>query len=130
MLTLNSGAYMFGFFRFFLLIAFSCSFSCFSDDLWNDYQQKILSEHPNFSGWCPAEKAKQIMNIIRTHPSDVCVELGVFGGSSFFPLVATLAYNQQGTAYAIDPWENGPCLEGNEHWKEEKNTYWEKNRLK
>ncbi len=111
--------------KIFFLTFLICSFACFSDE-WNDYQQKILLEQPHFSGWCPAEKAKKIMNILHTRPSNVCVELGVFGGSSFFPIAATLAYKKQGVAYAIDPWDNGPCLEGNEHWKEQKNTYWEK----
>jgi hypothetical protein len=119
--------YMRNFFKIFFSFIFICGFSYgHSDDQWNEYQQTVLSEKPNFSGWCPVEKAKQIMNILHSHPSDICVELGVFGGSSFFPIVATLAYKQQGMAYAIDPWENAPCLEGNEHWKEQNNGYWEK----
>lgn len=97
-----------------------------ANEQWDDYQQKVLAEQPRFSGWCPAEKAKQIMNILHSHPSDICVEVGVFGGSSFFPIASTLAWKQQGIAWAIDPWENAPCLEGNEHWQEQKNTYWEK----
>jgi hypothetical protein len=111
--------------RALIVFIFSC-LSGYSDERWNDYQQKILSEQANFSGWCPVEKAKHIMNILHSHPSEVCVELGVFGGSSFFPIVSTLAYKQQGIAFGIDPWENTHCLEGNEHWEEEKNTYWEK----
>jgi hypothetical protein len=118
---------MHNFFRVFFFSIFICNFPyVHSDDQWDDYQKKILSEQPNFSGWCPVEKAKHIMNILYSHPSPVCVELGVFGGSSFFPIASTIAYKKQGIAYAIDPWENAPCLEGNEHWKEEKNGYWEK----
>lgn len=100
-----------------------------SDAQWIDYQKKILLEQPNFTGWCPAEKAKHIMNIIYSYPSEVCVELGVFGGSSFYPLVAALAYKQQGIAYAIDPWENQSCMEGHEQdekWIEDHKNYWEK----
>jgi hypothetical protein len=96
-----------------------------SDVQWTDYQKKILLEQPNFTGWCPVEKAKHIMNILYSHPSEVCVELGVYGGSSFFPLASTLAYKQQGIAYATDPWDNLPCLEGNEQDEKQK-SYWGK----
>lgn len=96
-----------------------------TDPQWIEYQQEILLEQPNFEGWCPLEKAKHIMNILYSHPSDVCVELGVYGGSSFYPLVSAIAYKQQGIAYAIDPWDNLPCLDGNENEEKQKN-YWGK----
>lgn len=81
---------------------------------WEAYQEKILEEQPKFSGWCPREKAKHIMNLIHTNDSHVCVELGVYGGSSLFPLAAAVAFNHHGVVYAIDPWANSPCVEGYE----------------
>lgn len=81
---------------------------------WNAYQNQVLKEKPHFPGWCSDDKAKQIMNLLISNNSEVCVELGVFGGSSFFPIASALAFKKQGIAYAIDPWENEPCLEGYE----------------
>lgn len=113
----------------FINLVFTALHANDSEVQWAEYQQKILLEQPNFKGWCPLEKAKHIMNILYSHSSEVCVELGVFGGSSFFPLVSALAYKQQGIAYAVDPWDNLPCLEGHEQdkkWIDEHKTYWEK----
>ena len=96
-----------------------------SEDPWNVFQDKILQEQTSFSGWCPRDKAKHIMNLVYKNPSEVCVELGVYGGSSFFPLAAVLDFKNQGVAYAIDPWENSPCLEGYEQ-NEKFDHFWGK----
>ncbi len=78
---------------------------------WEEYQTEVLKEQPNFNGWCPKEKAVSIMKVLLTNPSDVCVEVGVYGGNSFFPLASALAFKGQGIAYAIDPWSNEACVE-------------------
>jgi hypothetical protein len=97
---------------------------------WKHYQKWALQEQQNqnkFPGWCSRGKAQRIMDILLNNSSDVCVEVGVYGGSSFFPIAATLAFKKQGMAYAIDPWENTPCLEGYQE-DEDKNifNYWGK----
>lgn len=91
---------------------------------WETYQSEVLKEQPEFPGWCPLKKAEDIMNIILANHSKICVELGVFGGSSFFPAVATLAFAKEGIAYGIDPWSNDACLEGYEESNEKFNNYW------
>jgi len=91
---------------------------------WETYQSAILKEQPEFAGWCPLKKAKEIMEIIVAHRSELCVELGVFGGSSFFPIAAALAFTGQGIAYAIDPWSNAACLEGYAESDQKHNAYW------
>jgi predicted O-methyltransferase YrrM len=93
---------------------------------WDVYQSEVLKEHPNFPGWCPTEKATRIMNLIRATKPHVCVELGVFGGSSFFPIASALAFNKQGIAYAIDPWDNDACLEGYDEMNKDHQKYWGK----
>lgn len=91
---------------------------------WANYKKKVLLEQPNFPGWCPDHKAERIMNLIYANPSDICVEVGVFGGSSFFPLVSAMSYKKQGIAYAIDPWDNAACLVGYEAANDEHKKYW------
>lgn len=100
-------------------------FSATLDD-WNQYKSLAIEEQKKFSGWCPQEKAKQIMDIIFNNSFDVCVEVGVYGGSSFFPITATLAFKKQGMAYAIDPWQNTPCLEGYQEDDEKWFNFWGK----
>lgn len=114
-----------------LLGLFLCSsnslFSIPSSDEWEQYQNWALEEQKNFSGWCPQEKAKRIMDVIFNNSSEICVEVGVYGGSSFFPIAAALAFTKHGMAYAIDPWYNNPCLEGYQKDVDEKIfKYWGK----
>lgn len=63
-------------------------------------------------GWCTHEKAEKMMDLIfDTHPQ-VCVEIGVFGGSSIYPTASALKYLGSGVVYAIDPWSREECLKG------------------
>jgi hypothetical protein len=96
---------------------------------WEEYRTNVLKEQPNFSGWCLKEKALRIMNLLMANPSEICVEVGVFGGSSFFPIASTLAFKKQGLAYAIDPWSIEACVE---NYKPEDEAYkgWSKTDLK
>ncbi len=91
---------------------------------WNAYQTAVVNEKPNFAGWCPDDKAQHIMNLILSNNCKICVEVGIFGGSSFFPAVSALAYKNEGIAYAVDPWTNMACLEGNEERGEDYAKYW------
>ncbi len=82
---------------------------------WDQYRDNIVALVPTAQGWCPQDKALRMMNLIHervTDPHPVLVEIGVFGGSSFFPTVAALSYENRGIAYGIDPWHNTPCLNG------------------
>ena len=111
-----------------LTLCLACSHICAVplSDNWDAYQSEVLKEHPNFFGWCPKDKAVQIMNLIHAHQCQVCVEVGVLGGSSFFPMASALAFNRQGIAYAIDPWTNEACLVGYEEMDDKYHKYWGK----
>jgi hypothetical protein len=65
-------------------------------------------------GWCPRDKADRMMELIKSTSPNLCVEIGVFGGSSFLPTTAALNFQNRGLAYGIDPWAVEPCLEGNQ----------------
>jgi predicted O-methyltransferase YrrM len=58
--------------------------------------------YPGFSslsGWCPAQKADRLA--ILAGQSSLCVEIGVFGGQSFFAMAWG---NPKAKLVAIDPW--------------------------
>jgi len=79
---------------------------------WEAFKTSILPHQKKFDGWCEEEKVYKMMDLIYdTHPS-ICVEIGVFGGSSVYPTAAALSYLKQGVIYAIDPWSKAACLEG------------------
>jgi hypothetical protein len=60
--------------------------------------------------WCSKEKAFLIMDLIATEKPKVCVEIGVFTGSSFLPMAAALQYVKDGKAIGIDPWSNEEAI--------------------
>lgn len=79
---------------------------------WIVFRSSIDKIIPTIPGWCPIDKANRMMNLIYETKPELCVEVGVFGGSSYFPTAAALQYNKKGRGYAIDPWKVGPCIEG------------------
>ena len=77
---------------------------------------------PTLPGWCSVEKTACLASLVlSTHP-EVVVEIGVWGGSSAFPLALSLKYVGMGTLIAIDPWErlaavaNQTTSEDRAHW--------------
>lgn len=85
----------------------------FSKDLqldeFKEYKQSIKEAIKN--GWCSPEKADLIMDFICLERPEVSVEVGVFSGYSFIPLVATLKFFNGGKAHAIDAWSNEKAIE-------------------
>lgn len=83
-----------------------------SNNKWKNYQSKVLSYQSQIPGWCSLEKAAAMMDLIYEVRPEICVEIGVFGGSSIYPTASALKFLQHGKVYAIDPWKTSPCLEG------------------
>lgn len=72
-------------------------------------------------GWCEKEKAKKLYDIIYELKPSICVEIGVFGGSSLLPQALALKHNNKGTIVGIDPWTNSCAIEemenqANKNW--------------
>lgn len=107
---------------FFILLTISLQANKTS---WVQFQKKTLKMQEKVDGWCGKEKAKKLMNLIYKTKPKVCVEIGVFGGSSVFPMAKTLSFLQNGKIYAIDPWSTEECLKG---YKKDNPNYgwWEK----
>jgi predicted O-methyltransferase YrrM len=70
--------------------------------------EKIL---PTIHGWCTLEKATKFVELIDREKPDLCVEIGVFGGSSLISQALAIKNNNKGVIYGIDPWENAASLE-------------------
>jgi predicted O-methyltransferase YrrM len=79
---------------------------------WEKYKKIILINQKKIPGWCCKEKATKMMNLIYETKPDVCVEIGVFGGSSVYPMAMALKFLKKGTIHAIDPWTNNDCTVG------------------
>lgn len=79
---------------------------------WKSFKKQTLDYQKNIPGWCCEEKAIKMMDLIYETNPKVCVEIGVFGGSSIHPTAQALRYQQNGMIYAIDPWQNIECTDG------------------
>ena len=91
-----------------LFLGALCSTMIFGANV-NSLYKKIKASREHFEGWCSEEKSLAMAKHIVAQKPRVCVEIGVFGGSSIFPTASALKFNGSGVVYAIDPWSNAEC---------------------
>lgn len=82
--------------------------------------EKIL---PDLDGWADVTKAQRLACLVFAIRPDVSVEIGVFGGRSFYGLALAHKHLGHGMAIGIDPWSNAAAMEGYEggnqkYWQE------------
>jgi cephalosporin hydroxylase len=85
-----------------------------TDYKWEKHKQKVLLAQKGIPGWCIYEKASRLMDLIYETKPGTVVEIGVFGGSSVYPMAEALRYQEHGLIYAIDPWKAADCQVGYE----------------
>lgn len=84
----------------------------------------LPKNYESIRGWCTAEKALTVMNLIINSKSTMCVELGVFGGKSLIAIaIAAKQVSQSSKVIGIDAWTAQASLEGkndkaNDEWWE------------
>lgn len=69
----------------------------------------------NLPGWCTAPKAYSLACLIMGTRPEVIVEIGVFGGRSFFPMALALKEIGKGLIIGVDPWSPAASVEGQLH---------------
>ncbi len=75
-----------------------------SEKPFNDLKKDIVNYLKD--SWCSQEKTNLLMDLILFNQPEICVEIGVFSGSSILPVAATLKYLNYGVVFAIDAWSN------------------------
>lgn len=81
---------------------------CLADKQYIDLKAQVSETLRN--SWCSQEKINLLMDLtILTCPA-VCVEVGVFTGSSILPVAASMSYLNLGTIYAVDAWSNAKAI--------------------
>lgn len=105
------------------LIAMTASLNA-ADIKWERFKQQMMIHHKDIPGWCSFEKAEKMMELVYQTRPKICVEIGVYAGSSIYPTACALRFLKEGVVYAIDPWSNKESIEGYEpnspHYR-----YWE-----
>ena len=94
------------------ILFFCCAlFSILNADTTVDaLKQNVYNVLPSLEGWCSQEKASQFIDLVLEVKPDVCVEIGVFGGSSLFPVASALKFLGKGIVIGIDPWDKIECI--------------------
>ncbi len=71
--------------------------------------KRLLAEVPH---WCPLEKAQRIYDLVLERKPSLCVEIGVYGGGSFFAFAFAVKKLGKGMLVGIDPWTCESALQG------------------
>jgi hypothetical protein len=87
-------------------------------------KDQVCNLLPSLEGWCSKEKALAFIDLVLEVKPKLCVEIGVFGGASLFPVASTLKYLDQGIVVGIDPWERSECLKCFDPIKEQNDFKW------
>lgn len=89
-----------------VLLFFLCGISSIhAKQTVEDLKREVVQGLPSILGWCSKEKALSFIDLVLEVKPQVYVEIGVFGGSSVFPVASALKFMRQGVIIAIDPWD-------------------------
>lgn len=67
--------------------------------------ERAVSAATSSPGWCDATKAATLASLVVAYKPNLVVEVGVYGGSSLFPMAIAVKETGQGKVIGIDPWD-------------------------
>lgn len=105
------------------LLFFCISFSLHATPI-EEVMAKVSEATPNLHGWCTKEKALHFVDLVFEVKPDLCVEIGVFGGRSLFPVAAALKALDHGMVVAIDPWNRDEIIRYFDPVKDQPHIQW------
>lgn len=92
-------------------LLFLCFFSLlYAGSTVDEIKEEVRRDLFQITGWCSEEKAMHFIDLVLEVKPEVCVEIGVFGGRSVFPVAMALKLLDHGVIIAIDPWDRIECL--------------------
>ncbi len=108
-------------------LIFCCLIFCsslFADKEVEALKEQVLNVLTRLDGWCSREKAVNFIDLVLETKPETCVEIGVFGGASLFPVASTLKFLGKGTVIGIDPWDRIECIKYFDPVKDKANLDW------
>lgn len=109
---------------FVFLFLFGLVSVLYGEPKFEEVKRKVSTVLPSINGWCSQEKAMNFIDLVMEVKPKVCVEIGVFGGSSLFPVACALRSLGEGVVYAIDPWDKFECIKYYDPIKDKANLQW------
>lgn len=98
--------------------------SCLYGDSVENLKKRVSEALPNFHGWCTKEKAISFIDLVLEVKPEVCVEIGVFGGRSLFPVASALKFLGNGIVVGIDPWSKDEVIPYFDQVKDQAHVIW------
>lgn len=72
----------------------------------------MMEQFGKLPGFCSAEKAEHMLEIVRSEKPKQVIEVGVYGGRSLMPMALGVFRNGFGTVHGVDAWRSDACTEG------------------
>ncbi len=105
-------------------IVFLCFCSCLYGESVEELKKRVGEALPNLYGWCTKEKALSFLDLVLEVKPEVCVEIGVFGGRSLFPVASALKFLGNGIVVGIDPWSKDEIIPYFDPVKDQAHVIW------
>lgn len=87
-------------------------------------RDQVCNLLPSLEGWCSQEKALAFIDLVLDVKPKVCVEIGVFGGASLFPIASALKFLGSGIVIGIDVWDRQEACRYFDPVKEQTDIKW------
>lgn len=108
-----------------LSIVCLCSFAhAETDTRVEALKREVIHTLPAILGWCTPEKALNFIDLVLETKPKLCVEIGVFGGQSLFPVASALKFLNEGIIIGIDPWDKIECIKYFDPIKDKADLQW------
>ncbi len=107
-----------------IIFLFCCIFALNADTAVDTLKTNVCDALPNVHGWCSKSKALNFIDLVLETKPDVCVEIGVFGGASLFPVASALKFLNKGIVIGIDPWDKIECIKYFDPIKDAEHLKW------
>lgn len=93
-----------------IILSLFCFSTLIAADPQTELKERVGYFLPSVQGWCSYEKAMNFMDLVFATKPKLCVEIGVYGGSSLFPVASALKLLGEGLIVGIDPWDKLECI--------------------
>ena len=101
---------------------FNTGFASFFPEF--EFKKEVCEELQKLEGWCSEDKALRFIELVLSEKPNLCVEIGVFGGASLYPVAAALKSLNKGKVIGIDPWNTAESVKFYELPQEREHFEW------
>ena len=115
----------------FVLLTFSATLAAYTQKDVATLKQFVMStmsekNDPPICSMCSQEKTMLLIDLTLEFKPSLCVDIGVYGGASLFPVAATLKFLGEGRVIGIDPWIKAETLKNLDPRDASNRQFWQR----